>query len=115
MNKVVVLIDQDPIIQGIAMDMDEMDKQHQNRMEFIEKQQKDAEKDFHDRQEPLLNAVLNKLLADGKLKDFDKEKHHLHVDSDANVVVLCDGEHKRGHPMLEALAKAGIIPIGPIG
>jgi hypothetical protein len=111
MKKAVAIVSQDSELEQMVKALTEVDEHYDQKQEFLVKQAKDLKKERKARSEPILNSILNHLRDHNKLPPgFDEKTHHLHVDEDADAVMVCDGSEHSGHPILQFLGGLGFNP-----
>lgn len=111
MKKAVAIVAQYPELEQMVRNLDELDQHFGQKQEFLMKQVKNLKKEHNAEAEPLLNSIRGFLSEKKLLPDnYDESKHHLHVDEEAGVVMVCDGSDHSGHPILQFLSGIGFTP-----
>jgi hypothetical protein len=111
MRKTVAIVSQDQDLGHMVKALDEIDEHYDQKKSFLIKQAEALKEERKARSEPIMNGIRNHLRDKGRLpKDFDESKHHLHIDSEEDSVLVCDGEDHNGHPFFRMLAGMGISP-----
>jgi hypothetical protein len=104
MEKAIALYSQDPTLSEMIESVRQQEEHANQRLEFLKKQAETIRKELEDKTGPVFKAIESHLLAKGLLpSDFNPKKHHLHLNDEMGVVVLCDGESHNNHPLLAFL------------
>lgn len=99
MNKVIAIISDDHVLDGLVREHTRSRKLQETRKKFIEKQIDDYNDVCRKSERALAKSMMDRLNELGKLpKDFDNERDRIHFDTEDNSVTWhrCDGScHKR--------------------
>jgi hypothetical protein len=97
MKKTVAILSESPELKGLCEQIESVRNEYVERLKFIQKQAVDAAKKGREQEQPLMNALRQKLKDRGKLPD-----DNLVVDYSLEGDNLTVGEAAR-HPFLEYL------------
>lgn len=92
MEKVIALIDSDPVIQENCQKIDEVEEHMRQQLEFLKKQAKDIHDKYHHDIKPFWKNLEDHLEKKGLLKSYNQSNQHLCMNSKANAIKIVDDE-----------------------
>ena len=93
MEKVIALIDTDPVLHDNCKKIDEIEEHMRQQLEFLKKQAKDIHDKYHHDIKPFWKNLEVYLQEKGLLKDYKEDSQHLSMNSRANCIKIVDDEN----------------------